>query len=78
MVRGNGPSGRAKEAFVGHFPHAFVILAHCGGVILAVWMGRWDLAAAGAAFGVPSTLLFLDLFSGRNITVKLLRKLLGP
>ncbi|MGA1822522.1 MAG: hypothetical protein ACMUIG_08340 [Thermoplasmatota archaeon] len=37
-------------------------------------MGRWDLLAAGIFFGVPSTLLFIDLLpGGPNHTVKVVK-----
>jgi hypothetical protein len=45
---------------------------------MALWMERWDLLAAGIAFGIPSTILFFDLLpGGRNRMVDLLRRILG-
>jgi len=37
-------------------------------------MGRYDLLAAGIAFGVPSTILFLDLLpGGKGYIIKVIR-----
>ncbi len=58
------------------FPEWLALLAHVAGVTISIWMGRWDLVAAGIAFGVPSALLFHDLSpSGRGLIISFLRKI---
>lgn len=52
-------------------------MAHLAGLSIAFWMGRYDLIIAGIAFGIPSTLLFLDLLpGGRNRIVGLIGNIL--
>jgi len=53
-----------KKAFLRWYPETFVATAHLGGATICIWMGRWDLLAAGIAFGIPSALLFWDLLPG--------------
>ena len=53
-----------KNGFIRWYPESFVISAHLGGALLCIWMKRWDLLIAGAAFGIPSSLLFFDLLPG--------------
>lgn len=53
-----------KRGFLRWYPESFVIFVHLGGAALCVWMERWDLLAAGLAFGIPSALLFFDLLPG--------------
>jgi len=66
-----------KSGFLRWYPETFVILAHLGGLALCIWMKRWDLFAAGLAFGVPSSLLIHDLLpGGKNHIVRLLRYIL--
>jgi hypothetical protein len=55
-----------KSGFMRWYPESFVISAHVGGALLCIWMKRWDLLAAGLAFGIPSSLLFFDLLPGGN------------
>jgi hypothetical protein len=55
-----------ERGFLRWYPETFVVLAHLGGLALCIWMERWDLFAAGIAFGIPSSLLFFDLFPGGN------------
>ena len=65
---------RTKEAFLRWYPETFVATAHIGGAAICVWMGRWDLLAAGLAFGIPSALLFWDLLpGGRGYIIKFLK-----
>jgi hypothetical protein len=64
--------------FMRGFPHFFVLSAHAAGIGISLWMGRYDLLAAGIGFGIPSTLLFFDLLpGGKNRMVKALRWILG-
>ncbi|MDG6226127.1 MAG: hypothetical protein QCI82_11525 [Candidatus Thermoplasmatota archaeon] len=66
-----------KEAFLRYFPRAFILAAHLGGVAISLWMNRWDLLAAGIAFGIPSTLLFLDLLpGGKGHMIKLIERII--
>jgi hypothetical protein len=53
-----------RSAFLRWYPESFVISAHIGGALLCIWMRRWDLMAAGIAFGIPSSVLFFDLLPG--------------
>jgi hypothetical protein len=70
-------TGALRKGFLRWYPETFVILAHLGGLALCIWMERWDLFYAGLAFGIPSSLLFFDLFpGGRNYTVSILKYLL--
>lgn len=65
---------RGRKAFLRWYPETFVALAHLGGAALCIWMERWDLFAAGIAFGIPSTFLFLDLLpGGRGYMIRLLK-----
>lgn len=65
-----------KEAFLRYYPRVFVIAAHLGGIAISLWMNRWDIVVAGIAFGIPSTLLFLDLLpGGRGFTIKLIERI---
>jgi hypothetical protein len=42
-------------------------------------MRRWDLLAAGLLFGIPSTLLFIDLLpGGSNRMVEMIRRIVFP
>ncbi|MBN1538938.1 MAG: hypothetical protein JW939_02250 [Candidatus Thermoplasmatota archaeon] len=66
-----------KRSFLRWYPETFVVLAHMGGTLLCIWMERYDLLAAGIAFGIPSALLFRDLLpGGRGLTVKIIRWML--
>lgn len=57
------------------FPEVLVFMAHAAGIVISVYMGRWDLLAAGIAFGVPSTFLFHDLSpSGKGLVISLIRR----
>jgi hypothetical protein len=59
------------------YPEIFVFMAHLAGAFISVWMSRWDLLAAGIAFGIPSTLLFHDLSpNGRGVMIALIKKIL--
>lgn len=64
-----------KEAFIRWYPKAFILTAHVGGAAICIWMRRWDLLTAAFLFGVPSTLLFLDLMSGgKGIMISLIKR----
>lgn len=66
-----------KKLFIRWFPKVFVLTAHIGGAAICLWMERWDLLIAGIAFGIPSTLLFMDLMpGGRGVMIKVVKKLL--
>ncbi len=59
------------------YQEVFVLLAHLAGVVISVWMGRWDLLAAGIAFGIPSTFLFHDLSpGGRGYMISIIQRLI--
>ncbi len=59
------------------YQEIFVLLAHLAGVVISVWMGRWDLLVAGMAFGIPSALLFHDLSpGGRGIMIGIIKRLI--
>lgn len=59
------------------YPHLFVGSAHLGGILMSIWMKRWDLLLAGILFGIPSTLLFYDLLpEGKGRMVRFVRKLI--
>ena len=60
------------------YPHLFVASAHLGGILMSIWMKRWDLLLAGILFGIPSTLLFYDLLpGGKGRIIRVVRKLTG-
>ncbi|MGA1820884.1 MAG: hypothetical protein ACMUHU_07750 [Thermoplasmatota archaeon] len=66
--------GGIKRAFLRWYPETFVAFAHLGGAAICIWMERWDLLAAGLAFGIPSALLFWDLLpGGRGYIIRLMR-----
>ena len=67
-------SGTFRKAFLRWYPETFVATAHLGGAAICVWMQRWDLLAAGIAFGIPSALLFWDLLpGGKGIIIRLIK-----
>ncbi|HHD15085.1 MAG TPA: hypothetical protein ENK47_00080 [Euryarchaeota archaeon] len=60
-----------------HFPEVLVFTAHAAGIVISVYIARWDLLAAGIAFGIPSTFLFHDLSpSGKGLIISLIRGLI--
>jgi hypothetical protein len=59
------------------FPEIFALTAHVSGAAISIWMGRWDLLAAGMAFGIPSFVLFHDLSpGGKGYVIRILKKFL--
>jgi hypothetical protein len=66
-----------KEKAYRLYPKLFVASAHLGGILMSIWMKRWDLLLAGILFGIPSTLLFYDLLpGGKSRIVRTVRKLI--
>lgn len=66
-----------KERLFRLYPHLFVSAAHMGGLLLSVWMKRWDLFIAGILFGIPSSFLFFDLLpGGRGYTIRFVKGIL--
>ena len=55
------------------WPELMVFIAHVGAALICVYLKRWDLLAVGIVFGVPSTLLFMDISREEGWTVRLVK-----